>query len=146
MGVLFSIIPILQAISALFSLWGFAHLGGTTEAVITYGASEVSPQEWINSYGSLALGVVGWVTTHFVNKRQPSSTSELIASFVAWAANRNDPATRRRLALAAIDTLETLFVFSDKADSEYFQQTLVWLRSHYASSTSVQPNINQNHL
>ena len=123
------ILPLLQAISSLIALWGLIHVGGTTETIITYGAAEATSSEWFNSFGSLALGAIGWAATYFTQKRQ-GSTSELIGAFTSWIVDRNDAAKLRRLRLATIDLAEVIFkgIVTTQEDKEYLAATVAWLR------------------
>ena len=135
---LLGILPILQALSCLATIWGVAHVSGTTDTVITYGAGADGPtaMEWINSFGSIAIGVVGWVGTHWAAKKQ-GATSELLLAFAAWVTNRNDPATIRRLAFAGLDLIETLFVPKSPEDAAFVAQAMGWLRAHFAAPQAV---------
>ena len=135
---LLGILPILQAISCLITIWGVAHISNTTDTIITYGAGADGPtsMEWINSFGSIAIGVIGWLSTHWAAKKQ-GATSELVLAFGAWVINRNDPATIRRLAFAGLDLIEELFVPKTSEDAKFVSEAIGWLRAHFAAPQAV---------
>ena len=117
------------------------HVSGTTDVITTYGVyGDQAPTtfEWLNSYGSLAIGIAGWLTTKFVVNRN-TADSELALSVLSWIKSPKDPSTIRRLAFAAIDWVELTYVDSKltQQEKEDWTNTINWLRARFAQS--VQP-------
>lgn len=136
MVALLGLLPILQAVAACFTIWGVAHTAGTADTVVHYGvgADGPSPAEWMNSVGSIVIGLAGFLATH-VFAKQAGVKSEAMLALVAYLADRRDAAAQRRLGLAAIDLLETLFA-SNVKDSEtatWWNTVLLQLRQQIVS-------------
>jgi hypothetical protein len=132
------ILGILQALSCLATIWGVMHVQPTTEAVVTYGVGGeegVNYAQLFNSYGALALGIIGWISTHFASKTSPQKT-ELVMSIVAWLANRTDTSAKRRAFLAMFDVIQE--EFSKDGDKEGWQFVRDWLFGK--AVTGIDPN------
>lgn len=129
------LLPILQAVAACFTIWGVAHSVNTTDTVVQYGVGADGPtaEEWFNSFGSLALGIVGFVTTTIM-KRKTGANSELMTAFAQWTIKRDDPASMRRLAFALTDWIEEVYVskVTDSDDKDWWNQMLTAFRTRFA--------------
>ena len=137
MAAIFGILPFLQALSAIASVWGLMHVTGATDAVVTYGAAgdgAPSIAEWMNSFGSLAIGIVGYISTRFVAKPK-GSTAELILAFTALVKNPKDAATIRRVALAFADWLAEHYATG--ANKTWWDETIANLRTQFAVEVPV---------
>lgn len=139
---LLGLLPILQAVAACFTIWGVAHTAGTADTVVHYGvgAEGPSPAEWMNSFGSIAIGLAGFLATHVFSK-QVGAKSELMMALVAWLGNHNDPSTIRRLGLAILDWLEQVVAarISDPVMRTWWDETLTNLRTQIATTNLVAP-------
>lgn len=129
MGLLVIFLPFLQALSAIATIWGVAHTLPAADTVIQYGAGAdgPTPTEWINSFGSLAIGLIGWLSTKYFTNR---SSSELIAAVTAWSSSRKDEATIRRVAFAFADWIEDNIVTPET--TSWWTPTLTALRTQFA--------------
>lgn len=133
MSFLFGIMPFVQALSALASVWGLMHVSGTTDTVITYGASGAdapSVAEWFNSFGSLAIGIVGFISAKFAS-RPKGTTAELALAFVALLKTPKDAATIRRVAFAFADWMSEHYATG--ANKEWWDTTIAALRAQFAA-------------
>lgn len=97
------LLPLIQGIAALCTIWGFANASSTNSTIVAYGAGEVDPMEWINSYGSLAFGIGSWLVTHYVKKK---FTSQLLLAVISDMQSPGNPFTTRNLGLAVCDWIE----------------------------------------
>lgn len=146
----FTLLPFLQGMSALVTIWGFAHAAPVTEAVVTYGASGPDAPDmmaWMNSYGSMLFGVLSFAASHYFAK-VTGANAEMMASLLALIKTPKDGATERRFAFAMIDWIEAAYIAShptisadQRAGLEY---VINWLRTEFAvpkSSTIVAPAV-----
>lgn len=135
-----ALMPIVQILSLLVALWGIGHTSETADTIIQYGAtSEDGPTvtEWMNSFGSIAVGAIGFVATKLF---QSSKYSELWMAIIAEARSPSDPATIRRLAFAVIDWLETKYAASkDATAAQWWKDMLTNLRAEIAKTPTVAP-------
>lgn len=137
MAAIFGILPFLQALSAIASVWGLMHVTGTTDAVVTYGAAgdgAPSIAEWMNSFGALSIGVVGYLSTRFMPKPK-GSTAELVLSFTAFIKSPKDAATIRRVAFAFADWLSEHYATG--TNKTWWDETIANLRSQFAIEVPV---------
>lgn len=66
------LLPILQAIAACCTIFGFVNTPRVADTVVTYGISaDEAPNAamWMNSVGSIALGVGTWIVTLIMKKK-----------------------------------------------------------------------------
>lgn len=143
MGFIFGILPLLQALSAIASIWGVMHVSNTTDVIATYGVyGDQAPTafEWLNSYGSLAFGVIGWISTKVIANKN-TTNSELALSVLGWIKSPKDPSAIRRLAFATVDWVEFTYIQSNPNITEQEKtdwiNTINWLRARFAQA--VQP-------
>lgn len=132
MAFLFGILPFIQALSALASVWGLMHVSGTADTVITYGATgDAAPSaaEWFNSFGSLAIGIVGFISTKFATKPK-GSTAELVLAFAALLKTPKDAPAIRRVAFAFADWVSENYATG--ANKEWWEQTIAAMRAQFA--------------
>lgn len=105
MAIFLGILPFIQAIAAVCTIYGFAHAANTSDIIVKYGVGEDGPSaiEWMNSFGSIAVGGVGLIVTWWMKQKH---SSELLLAIMGEMKSPDDAAVLRRLAFAAIDWLE----------------------------------------
>ncbi len=150
----FALLPFLQIISCLATLWGVFHVPATNDVVVHYGVGADGPTavEWLNSYGATVLGIGGWLTTkYFKNNTEfftkffvsngSGSKTEIAIALAEWLINRNDSAATRRLGFAITDWLAVTFMHkaATAEDAGWWAQTLTGLRSQIAEHASPVP-------
>lgn len=139
MGFIIGILPLLQACSALITIWGFVNVAPTTEAVVTYGVyGDAAPDamSWVNSYGSIAIGIIGMIASKWF-ARSSGAQGELMVAGIAWIKAPNDNAAIRRLAFAVVDWMEAMYIASHPtmpaAEKVEWDNTIAWLRTKFAT-------------
>lgn len=136
---LLGILPILQAVAACFTIWGVAHTSGIADTAVTYGvAGEDGPtaSEWFNSFGSIAVGLGGFVVSHVLSGKL-GFKSELLLSFIAWVRKPSDIAAERRFGFAVIDQLESILILRCPDEKEWVDHMMALLRSRFAGPNVV---------
>lgn len=100
-----TLLPFLEALSCVFTLWGVVNVPSFTDTVVTYGATgdEMSPDYsmWINSIGSLSFGLVSWGVTSWF-KGSAGFKSELYTAIVALLSSKNSSVALGRVFLAVL--------------------------------------------
>lgn len=136
------ILGFLQALAAIATIWGVAHTADTTSTVVAYGAAgDLAPtaMEWMNSFGSIAVGIGGFVVTYLLKKK---AYSGLLLAVVQELRTPEDPVAIRNLALALCDWLESRYANNTAQSSEirtWFHEVLVQLRTIIATGPSTKP-------
>jgi hypothetical protein len=136
---LLMLLPFLQAAAAGFTIWGVVHTASTTEVVVHYGVGEdgASLAELANSYGSVIIGIGGFIVSHFLNKKAGQKT-EFAMALSAYMLSSDNPALKRRLALAVCDWIEDTFASNnpDSTDVNWWHQTITVLRQRFVETQS----------
>lgn len=132
------LLPILQALSCLCTIWGVAHTSETANAVVTYGAADTTSMEWMNSVGSIVIGIGGFVVTHFWKQKV---SSELLLAVVGELHSPRDPAALRRLAFALLDWLHDKYATqaSNSENGKWWADVLASMRTLIAQEPPVPP-------
>ena len=138
MSLIFGILPFLQALSALSAVWGLMHVGGTSDVIISYGvtgAEAPTAAEWVNSFGSLGLGILGFISTKLVFKPD-AITAELLWAVAGFVKSPKEDATIRRLAFAFADWLAHYYLRNAKEeDAKWWFEMIGSLRTKFAESS-----------
>lgn len=125
-------LPILEGLSCLATIWGVCHVAQTTDMVITYGASGPGAPDiamWMNSYGSIVMGIVTFVASYFA-KSKCGLKSEIYLAGIYYITHPGDKMGVSRLFLAAMDELVKVFpaVANDKDVTDYIRK---WVLGKY---------------
>lgn len=128
----------MQAASAIITIWGFANTSSFSDAVVTYGATgdEGSPDAmmWINSIGSIVLGVGGFIFTHFA-KIKTGQTSELYNAVIGLLKAPTNPFSVFRVVFVAVCLLEDAGWIKDETDQQAITFFKNWLSTKIAGAT-----------
>lgn len=98
------LLPILQALSCIATIWGVTHIPNVTDTVITYGATGDDAPDlpmWINSFGSLIFGIVSFAATQ-IAKRKFGFSSDLYKGVIEYITHPSDKLAAVRLFLASL--------------------------------------------
>lgn len=136
---LLGILPILQALSCIFTIYGVAHATQTADVVVKYGVGADGPtaMEWMNSFGSIVVGVGGFAITHFMKQKQ---TSELVLAVWGELKSPKDPSSIRRLAFALLDWFEVKIAerySSNPQMLQWWSETFATIRTEFAKSSTI---------
>lgn len=138
MGFIIVILPFLQAISACITIWGFANTSSFGDAVVTYGAvgDDGSPDAmmWINSVGSIVVGIGGFVFTHFM-KYKTGQQSELYLAVIGLLKAPTNPFSVFRVVFVAVCLLEDAGWIKDDNDKQAIEFFKNWLSTKIAGAS-----------
>lgn len=142
---MFFLLPFLQAIAAIFTIWGVYNTPAVNETVVTYGVSAFGEgdgatlAELFKAYGATVLGGLASVVMWLYQRK---NSSELLLAVAAWLSNRSDPVAFRRMLLAIGDLLAaegTKLPGIDEQQVAFFKQSGDNLRITAASLPTDKP-------
>lgn len=136
-SIFFSLLPILQALSAGITIWGFYNTPAFTDTVVTYGASAVAESTFwsdlLNSIGSIVIGSGGLVAT-WIAQHRTGAKSELYSAIVNLIGQPTNTLAILRVAFAFIDILAAKWG-TDPKDIEAIQFLRDWLTAKFTDET-----------
>ena len=139
---MFFLLPFLQAIAAIFTIWGVCNTPAVNDTVVTYGIGTedgVTAVELFKSYGATVIGGVSSLVMWLYSRK---NSSELMLAIVNYLSHRTDPVAFRRLLLAIGDMLANDAASKpglSEAQAEYFKQSADGLRQTAASIPTDKP-------
>lgn len=133
---MFVIISILQALAAMFTIFGALHAPNVVDTVVTYGASgPASPNMamYANSIGSIVLGVGSW-SLSLLLKSKFGLTSPLALAFFTYMRNTSDKVAQFQLFMAVVDLIEKhLTTAGDPNDAQWIEQIRKFITERFVS-------------
>jgi hypothetical protein len=129
---MFLLLPVLQALAAIFTIWGVCNAPSTNDAVVTYGFSGEDAVTWLElakSYGAISVGGISTIVMWLYKRK---NTGELMLAIIAYFSNKSDPTVLRRLGLAFADFLATDVVafYKDNPEAQkWWQETAAAIRT-----------------
>lgn len=140
------LLPFLQALAAVFTIWGVCNTPAVNDVAVTYGVGTedgVTFMELFKSYGATAIGGISSLVMWLYRRKQ---STELLLAIGNYLAHRGDMVAFRRLMLAVGDflandaatmqgvTLEQANFF--KASADGIRQTAAGLQTDKPATTT----------
>jgi len=97
------LLPFLQAIAALFTIWGVCNTPAVNDVAVTYGIGTedgVTLMELFKSYGATTIGGISSLVMWLYSRKQ---STELLLAIGNYLSHRGDMVALRRLLLAIGD-------------------------------------------